>query len=290
MRATLLGGKPQIDNKPYSASLSLSKPLKNIHGVKAANAVNADIANTTITRRCYLLVVLMIMFLPNVARAQWGFDVSSVEAYINDHKKQRSLLLARSTLEYSNQLLHDYSQKETGEYKTLNVELDKYTRAFDVIDVMYQSLRTVLNVKSTYENVSERISDYKRLLEDFNRKVVKRKHIALADTMLLSINAKAIKQIAADGEQLYKSVNDLVLYATGAAACSTSDLIMVLEAVNNSLDNIERHLNRAYIETWRYVQVRMGYWKEKVYRTKTKAEILDDAFGRWRKAGKLGKE
>ena len=224
--------------------------------------------------RTTLMIVMLLTLLPNAARAQWGFDVSSVEAYINDHKKQRSLLLARSTLEYSNQLLHDYSQKETGEYKTLNVELDKYTRAFDVIDVMYQSLRTVLNVKSTYENVSERISDYKRLLEDFNRKVVKR---------------KAIKQIAADGEQLYKSVNDLVLYATGAAACSTSDLIMVLEAVNNSLDNIERHLNRAYIETWRYVQVRMGYWKEKVYRTKTKAEILDDAFGRWRKAGKLGK-
>lgn len=293
MRATLLGGKPRIDNKPCCASLSLSKPLENIPGGKAVNAVNAYIANTTnkkdITRRCCLLMVLMIMFLPNVAKAQWGFDVSSVEAYINDHKKQRSLLLARSTLEYSNQLLHDYSQKETGEYKTLNVELDKYTRAFDVIDVMYQSLRTVLNVKSTYENVSERIGDYKRLLEDFNRKVVKRKHIALADTMLLSINARAIKQIAADGEQLYKSVNDLVLYATGAAACSTSDLIMVLEAVNNSLNNIERHLNRAYIETWRYVQVRMGYWKEKVYRTKTKAEILDDAFGRWRKAGKLGK-
>ena len=239
--------------------------------------------------RTTLMIVMLLTLLPNAARAQWGFDVSSVEAYINDHKKQRSLLLARSTLEYSNQLLHDYSQKATGEYKTLNVELDKYTRAFDVIDVMYQSLRTVLNVKSTYENVSERISDYKRLLEDFNRKVVKRKHIALADTMLLSINARAIKQIAADGEQLYKSVNDLVLYATGAAACSTSDLIMVLEAVNNSLDNIERHLNRAYIETWRYVQVRMGYWKEKVYRTKTKTEILDDAFGRWRKAGKLGK-
>lgn len=120
--------------------------------------------------RTTLMIVMLLTLLPNAARAQWGFDVSSVEAYINDHKKQRSLLLARSTLEYSNQLLHDYSQKETGEYKTLNVELDKYTRAFDVIDVMYQSLRTVLNVKSTYENVSERISDYKRLLEDFNRK------------------------------------------------------------------------------------------------------------------------
>ena len=289
MRATILV------SKPCWASLSLCKQTVKVgvvgFVVNVRNiGVKADKANKTdMVKRLILIVTLMLMLLPNVARAQWTFDVTSVEAYINDHKKQRSLLLARSTLEYSNKLLHDYTQKETGEYKTLNVELDKYTRAFDVIDVMYQSLRTVLNVKSTYETVSERIGDYKRLLEDFNSKVVKRKHIELADTMLISINARAIKLIAADGEQLYKSVNDLVLYATGAAACSTSDLLMVLESVNNSLDNIERHLNSAYFETWRYVQVRMGYWKEKVYRTKSKAEILDDAFGRWRKAGKLGK-
>ena len=282
-------------SEPCWTFLSLFKPMvktgvvgfvgniRNI-GNKADKSNKADMV-----KRLLLIVAMMLVLLPNVARAQWTFDVMSVEAYINDHKKQRSLLLARSTLEYSNKLLHDYTQKETGEYKTLNIELDKYTRAFDVIDVMYQSLRTVLNVKSTYETVSERIGDYKRLLEDFNSKVVKRKHIELADTMLISINARAIKLIAADGEQLYKSVNDLVLYATGAAACSTSDLLMVLESVNSSLDNIERHLNSAYFETWRYVQVRMGYWKEKVYRTKTKAEILDDAFGRWRKAGKLGK-
>jgi hypothetical protein len=284
-----------IVSKPCWASLSLCEPMVKIGIVSSVGNVRnvgdkTDKANKTgMVKRLTLIVTLMLMLLPNVARAQWTFDVTSVEAYINDHKKQRSLLLARSTLEYSNKLLHDYTQKETGEYKTLNVELDKYTRAFDVIDVMYQSLRTVLNVKSTYETVSERIGDYKRLLEDFNSKVVKRKHIELADTMLISINARAIKLITADGEQLYKSVNDLVLYATGAAACSTSDLLMVLESVNNSLDNIERHLNSAYFETWRYVQVRMGYWKEKVYRTKTKAEILDDAFGRWRKAGKLGK-
>ena len=281
-----------IVNKPCWASLSLRKPRAKVGVVCSVGNVGlvGNKANKTVmVRRLTLIVSLMLMLLPNVARAQWTFDVTSVEAYINDHKKQRSLLLARSTLEYSNRLLHDYTQKETGEYKTLNVELDKYTRAFDVIDVMYQSLRTVLNVKSTYETVSERIGDYKRLLEDFNSKVVKRKHIELADTMLISINARAIKLIAADGEQLYKSVNDLVLYATGAAACSTSDLLMVLESVNSSLDNIERHLNSAYFETWRYVQVRMGYWKEKVYRTKSKAEILDGAFGRWRKAGKLGK-
>ena len=142
-------------------------------------------------KRTMMILLLMISLFPQFAKAQWTFDVVSVEAYINDHKKQRSLLLARSTLEYSNQLLHSYSCEEVGKYKEVNIDLDKYTRAFDVIDIMYQSLRTALNVKGTYETVSERISDYKDLLEDFNKKVIQRKHIELADTMLISINRKA---------------------------------------------------------------------------------------------------
>lgn len=238
-------------------------------------------------RQRLALTLLLLALLPYVAKAQWTFDIVSVEAYINDHKKQRSLLLARSTLEYSNKLLHEYSREEVGGYKELNVDLDRYTRAFDVIDVMYQSLRTVLNVKNTYNSVSERIGDYKRLLEDFNEKVLKRGRVEPSDALILTINEKAIRDIAHDGEQLYKSVSDLVLYATGAAACSTSDLLMVLEAVNMSLDDIERHLNRAYIETWKYIQVRIGYWKAKIYRERTKREILDGAFGRWRDAGRL---
>lgn len=225
------------------------------------------------------------MMMPQITKAQWAFDFVSVEAYINDHKKQRSLLLARSTLELSNQLLHEYSSDATVEYKTLNVDLDKYTRAFDVVDVLYQSLRTSLNVYSTYNTVSDRITDYKNLLEDYKEKVLERNKIAVSDTIIISVNLRCIQKIADEGQHLYRSVSDLVLYATGAAACSTSDLLLVLESINTSLDNIERHLNSSYFETWRYIQLRMGYWKEAVYRTKTKRQLIDDAFGRWRESG-----
>ena len=84
-------------------------------------------------RHTIIIALLLITLFPNTALAQWGFDAVSVEAYINDHKKQRSLLLARSTLEYSNQLLHEYSSEEVGKYKELNVDLDKYTRVQLVI-------------------------------------------------------------------------------------------------------------------------------------------------------------
>jgi competence protein ComGC len=49
-------------------------------------------------RHLIIYVLLLLTLIPNIGRAQSTFDVTSVEAYINDHKEQRSLLLARSTL------------------------------------------------------------------------------------------------------------------------------------------------------------------------------------------------
>ena len=238
-------------------------------------------------RKTLILLCLMTLF-PSFCNAQYGFDAASVEAYINDHKEQRSLLLVRSTLEASNKLLHDYSSNANIDYKDINRELDKYTRAFDVIDVLYQSLRTSLNLYNTYETISDRVIDYKDMLNDFNRKCLERGNIVSTDTQIIAINVRAIGKIADEGDNLYRSVSDLVLYATGAAACSTSDLLLILTNINNSLDNIRKHLNKAYFETWKYIQVRIGYWKRQVYRAKTMQEIVNDAFGRWRGAGYLG--
>ena len=236
------------------------------------------------------MAMFLILLIPRTSRAQTAFDIVSVEAYIYDHKEQRSLLLVRSSLEASNKLLHDYSSDANIVYKDINKELDKYTRAFDVIDALYQSLRTSLNVYSTYEIVIDRVTDYKDMLSDFHDKCLARGNIVSTDTLIISINVRAIGKIADEVDNLYRSVCDLVLYATGAAACSASDLLTVLNSINQSLDNIKKHLNVAYFETWKYIQVRIGYWKAQVYRAKTKQEIIEGAFARWRRNGYLGKE
>ena len=233
------------------------------------------------------ILILIAMMMPLCAKAQWSFDVPSVEAYIADHKNQRSLLLTRATLEQSNKLLHEYSSKATVEYKELNFDLDKYTRAFDIIDLIYQSTRTAFNVKDTYNTVTDRIGGYKRMLDDFYEKCLSRGKIEVSDTLIISINVKCIRKIGDEAQDLYRSMTDLVLYATGAAACSTADLMAVMNAINNSLDNIRLHLNKAYFDTWRYIQVRIGYWKAEVYRNKSLRDIIDDAFGRWREASYL---
>ena len=128
------------------------------------------------------------------------------------------------------------------------------------------------------------------MLNDFNEKCLLRVNIVTTDTLLITINARALSKIADEGDNLYRSVSDLVLYATGAAACSTSDILTVLNAINKSMDNIKKHLNTAYYETWKYIQVRIGYWKAQVYRAKTMKEIDDGAFGRWRRNGYLGRD
>lgn len=229
----------------------------------------------------------MLCFVSNTAKAQWSFDVPTIEAYISDHKNQRSLLLARATLEHSNALLHEYSKTANVNYKEINIELDKYTRAFDVIDLLYQTLRTSLNTYDTYNTIHDRVIDYKNLLENYYEKCLSRGNIVSTDTLIISINYHMLENIADECENIYKSFSDLVLYATGAAACSTSNLMLVITSINQSLDNIQKQLNTSYISTWKYIQVRIGYWKAQVYRAKTINEIIQGAYGRWRASSRL---
>ena len=238
-------------------------------------------------RRILILLTALLMLVTGNAHAQWSFDVPSVEAYIHDHKDQRSLLLARATLEQSNKLLHDYSKTANVNYEEINVELDKYTRAFDVIDILYQSLRTSLNTYDTYNTVHGRIGDYKTMLEAYYDKCLSRGDIVSTDTLIISVNRHMLEKVASEAQNIYSSFSDLVLYVTGAAACSASNLLMIIESINRSLYLIQKHLNTAYFETWKYIQVRTGYWKAQVYRAQTMQEILQGAYGRWRGASKL---
>lgn len=238
-------------------------------------------------KRLSYIFIVMLCFLSNSAKAQWSFDVPTIEAYISDHKNQRSLLLARATLEHSNALLHEYSKTANVNYKEINIELDKYTRAFDVIDLLYQTLRTSLNTYDTYNTIHDRVIDYKNLLEDYYEKCLSRGNIVSTDTLIISINYHMLENIADECENIYKSFSDLVLYATGAAACSTSNLMLVITSINQSLDNIQKQLNTSYISTWKYIQVRIGYWKAQVYRAKTINEIIQGAYGRWRASSRL---
>lgn len=211
-------------------------------------------------------------------------DIPAIEAYINDHKQQRSILLARSTLEASNAILHKATNVTNREYRDINIELDKYTRAFDVIDLVYNTVSTGFNVYRTYENVSDKIGKYKAMLSRYNDLIVSRGRFETADMQLLTVNSQAITNLANECENLYLSVSTLALYASGKVCCTTASMMLMVESINKSLDRIKDIVNTAYYQTWKFIQARTGYWKSEIYRSKTIQQVANDAFDRWRES------
>ena len=205
--------------------------------------------------RHIILILCMITLCTKAVMAQLvPRDIPTIEAYINDHKKQRSLLLARATLEESNALLHKASKVTHREYRDINLELDKYTRAFDIIDLVYSTVSTGFNVYRTYNNVSEKIGKYKTMLEDFNEKIIQRGRIESADTLLLAVNARAVAHLADECQNLYSSVCVLAAYASGQVCCTTASLMLMIDNINKSLDRIKDIVNNAYYQTWKFIQ------------------------------------
>lgn len=241
------------------------------------------------TMLCRLISVCLIMiYIPVMAQVVTPPDPLTIEAYINDHKQQRSLLIVRSALEQGNAALHKATQGAASEYHAVNVELDKYTRAFDIIDLVYTTVATGFNVSHTVSMVSQDIGKYRTMLQDFNERIVRRGRIETADTLLLTTSAQAIDQIAEECQKLYQTVLTLGAYATGQVSCTTADLMLMMTQINMSLDRIRTVMHAAWFKTWTYIRARTTYWKRELYRSKTLQEIGQEAYGRWRGAAVLG--
>ena len=230
-----------------------------------------------------------MMLLPRIALAQVvPRDIPTIEAYINDHKQQRTLLFARATLEESNKLLHKASKATHKDYKDVNVELDKYTSAFDVIDLVYKTVSTGFNVYQTYENISDKIGKYKTMLSDYGDKIVARGKVESADTMLLSVNRRAVEELANECQNLYASVVVLAAYSTGKMKCTTSSMMVMVENIDNSLTRIKSIVNTAYYQTWKFIQARTSYWKAELSRSRTVQQMATEALDRWKESGRKG--
>jgi hypothetical protein len=235
------------------------------------------------TIKIFQIAVLLLTLVPMVGRAQWSFDFLSVEALIDDHKRVRSVLLARSGLEQANELLHKYSKEASVDYDSLNVKLDKYTKCFDVIDVIYNSGAMVVNVRNTYSDVSDKISQLSTLIEDFMTKCTVRGDILSSDTIIVGACRRCVEQVGDDGQQLVNSLIELAQYATGLRHITTEGLLTVIGNINEGLDNIRGCIDHTYYVIWKYVTVRTHYFKRSLYQAKTIGEMCGSAFERWKR-------
>ncbi len=233
----------------------------------------------------YLLFIAIVL-LPNIRvvaqETGYNFDVPAVEALIENHKTSRTLLNARAALETGNTALHSLVEESSTSYRDINVNLDKYTRSFDIIDLLFNTLKTSLNATSTVKSVTSRISDYRNLLDEYNQRIIKRGKWEKKDTIIFSIADNLISDVYKKTERLYTSLSDIGIFASGLAATSTSDLMLMLESINSCLDGLNSSIDKAYLATWKYVRLRCSYWKESLNYTQSKEELSLGALSRWK--------
>ena len=234
----------------------------------------------------WLTLFFLLVTMPQDMMAQYNFDFETVEALIRDHKRIRSVLMVRDGIEQANEVLHQYSKKSVENHYEINVDLDEFTRLFDVLDLMASSATTVINAVDTYSDVKKRINDYKTLLSQYNEKLLLRGNIMPGDTMIISTGSKAVERIYQDGKNIYTSMTAIVAYGTGKVPCNTATLLSIVQQIDESFDDIRKTLNAAYIITWRYIQLRLAYYKAEVYNKRSVREVSTEALERWKASSK----
>lgn len=234
----------------------------------------------------WLTILILAVTLPQNMMAQFNFDFETVEALIRDHKRIRSVLMVRDGIEHANEVLHQYSKKSVDKHYEINVDLDEFTRLFDVLDLMANSATTVINAVDTYSDVKKRINDYKTLLNDYNEKLLLRGNIMPGDTIIISVGSKAVERIYEDGKNIYTSMTAIVAYGTGKVSCNTTTLLSIVQQIDESFDDIRKTLNSAYITTWRYIQLRQAYYKAEVYNRRSVRDVSLEALERWKASSK----
>lgn len=240
-------------------------------------------------RQSIMLIVAILSCIPFQCYAQIGWDVAGVEAFIDDHKSERSILTTRSILEQGNKILHSTSDNTNGKYRDMGVELDRYNKAFDAIDIIVNSLSTGFQIYRTVDNISDKVKKYKDLLDDFNDKIIKRGRLELVDSILLTINRDAIIEVYNECENIYGSVTAIAAYSSGKLLAKTSDINIQIQLIDQSLRRIDGIINRSYFHIYTYIKSRIYMWNRAIWTEKSKLTIANDAFSRWKANGRVAK-
>lgn len=233
-----------------------------------------------------LFVTLMLMFVP-VGALSWGFDIATIEALIEDHKDVRYKMKVRAAVEEGNALLIKWENDTIKGYKKINDLLDKYDKYFDMLDLILRGATTVVKMHRNYTVISDRISQSRKLLQEFNNKCIATGRLEYSDKLIIELGNSMIEAIVDDIDRLYDSLKDILKYqgagaATGLLAMSTKNMIEILDNIDRCFDHVTKVVNTTYIKLRGYILARLGpFFRRTLYRSKPIGEMATDALTRW---------
>ena len=234
-----------------------------------------------------LFILTFYLLLAPVKGLAWGFDVTTVEALIDDHKDVREKMIIRNTVEEGNAILHSWTNDTIKGYKKVADLLDKYDKCFDILEAILHGATTVVKLHNNYRVVSDRISDSRRLLERFTNKCLLNGNIRPSDKIIIDIGNDMIQGVEEDISQLYKSLKNLLAIqgaggALGLTHISTKDMLEILDNIDRCFDHITKIVNNGYIRLRGYILARLGpFFRDVLSRTRPTKELCQDALSRW---------
>ena len=238
------------------------------------------------SRRAQVILLFVLLVFPMRMYAQFGInDPASMEAMIGNHKKVRAVLETRAILELGVYTMHKDSRKSIQSYEQVHNQIDKYKRYFDMIDLVLNGTYTAFHGVRTYNSCRSDLKGYSALVSEFVNKIASGKRLMTTDTLVLNTSLMTIVYLTNDIKTLYGSFTDLAAYMTGAMECSTANLMLILNSINKTFDDMEYHIRSAYLKLWSYMTIRFGYYKKSLLTTShTVKELANLALARWKKS------
>lgn len=226
-----------------------------------------------------VLFILMCMFTPVLS---FGQDADVVEALIINHKTESSLLALSNTLEMGNAALHKTLASTTLDYKNVNVNLEKYTKAFDVIDLVLQSVKTGYSAVRTTSAITSRVSDFKDMLVDYTT-ILNKKGFYPSDTLIINRSQAMLNDVSGNVQDIYDSIMQLCgFFVLHKYQLKTTDITSIMVDIDQSLRDMRYNINSSYYEIWNYIQLRKSYFKGSVMKAITKEVACTEALSRWK--------
>ena len=221
------------------------------------------------------LMSLCLLFIPKEAKAiDSPTDPASLEAMISNHKTVKAMLELRALAEEGVRAYHKKSMKTMEDYTSVNKKLDRYRKCFDIIDLILNGTATGFHTYNSFGNCKRNLSAYKK-------EILLHGAVWSSDTIILNASQRAVEGVFKGVSELRKSYLELSELVSGIRNCTTSDLMIILNDINDSIDKIESSIRHSYMELWAYMTVRMGFWKKEFFMARSIKDIANDALGRW---------
>lgn len=219
-------------------------------------------------------------------------DAASLEAFIGYHSTIGSESIVRGIVEVTNESFHSATQGSFQDYRLINADLEKYTHAFDVLDLIMKGASTTVATYRTYQAVLAGIKEYKRLLEEYKTKILGRRggirNFSLDDSVFYTRSRDMVQDIGSVSEDLCANVAELAAIIAGKTSCKTRQCESLVDNIQDDMEAIRKEIYDCLYDLSAYMRLRTGFHNIHLtmFRPITVRDLANASLEAWRRASR----